>query len=91
MAAWGNGVPAVVVTAKDGGHHGTTTNISMVGGKFSYSKKDNPETWKKVVGYIMDDETYATHYAILGYGKRESFSNDIARTFDAFARRFLER
>lgn len=90
MAAWGNGVPAVIVTARDcGGHHGTTTNISMLNGHFGHSQKDDPETWKKVLRFILEDEIYATHYAILGYGKRDKFSNEIAETFDAFAQMFL--
>lgn len=92
MAAWGHAIPAVIITSRDaGGHHGTTTSISMLDGLFGHSKKDDPETWKKVMQFIMDDETYAVHYAIMGYyGKWEDFSNEVAKTFDAFAMLFLK-
>lgn len=90
MAAWGNGVPAVVVTAKDHGHHGINTSISMLDGRFHNSKKDAPETWKKVTKYILEDEVSAIHYAIMGYGKREKFDAKLAETFDVFTRLFLQ-
>lgn len=89
MAAWGNGIPAVVVTAKDCGNHGINTSISMLNGRFSNARKDDPETWCKVIDFILKDEVYAVHYAIMGFGRRDIFSNEIADTFDAFARFFL--
>ncbi len=89
LSAWGNGVPAVVVTAKHhGGHHGTTTSISMLNGRFGNSLKDNPETWRKVINFILAERN-AIHLAILGHGKREKFDAKLAETFDVFSRMFL--
>jgi len=90
LAAWGYGIPAVVVTAKSSNdHHGTTTSISMLNGKFGHAMKNNPETWQKVIEFILNDKTYAVHYGIMGIGKREKFDTQLATTFDVFARFFL--